>query len=171
MTLELREDSTFRFSLTFPDFLSSFSQEHMSPCFTALSLPLSLSPSLSLSNMESLQSPLVLSSKLLPNSLKKPVLEVGFACFFKQRVIQSVSIKRSVVCCSRKGGGGGSQDGSSAMLVNTEKKDASDSVGFHLVPPPSGMCILNLKRQFLFLAFFEFAFTPLHLGLCSFAFF
>ncbi|RVW88995.1 Starch synthase 1, chloroplastic/amyloplastic [Vitis vinifera] len=64
--------------------------------------------------MESLQSPLVLSSKLLPNSLKKPVLEVG------------------------KGGGGGSQDGSSAMLVNTEKKDASDSVGFHLVPPPSG---------------------------------
>lgn len=89
--------------------------------------------------MESLQSPLVLSSKLLPNSLKKPVLEVGFACFFKQRrVIQSVSIKRSVVCCSRKGGGGGSQDGSSAMLMNTEKKDASDSVGFHLVPPPSG---------------------------------
>lgn len=139
MTLELREDSPFRFSLTFPDFLSSFSQEHVSPCFTALPLLLSLSPSLSLSNMESLQSPLVLSSKLLPNSLKKPVLEVGFACFFKQRrVIQSVSIKRSVVCCSRKGGGGGSQDGSSAMLVNTDKKDASDSVGFHLVPPPSG---------------------------------
>ena len=122
--------------------------------------------------MESLQSPLVLSSKLLPNSLKKPVLEVRFACFFKQRrVIQSVSIKRSVVCCSRKGGGGGSQDGSSAMLVNTDKKDASDSVGFHLVPPPSGMCILNLKRQFLFLAFFELAFPPLHLGLCCFAFF
>ena len=92
--------------------------------------------------MESLQSPLLLSSKLLPSSVKKPVLEVGFASFFNQRrVIRSVSVKRSVVCSSSKGGGGGSgsQDGFSATLVNSEKKDSSNSAGLRLVPPPSGM--------------------------------
>lgn len=45
-------------------------------------------------------------------------------------------------------GGGASQDGSSATLVNSVKNDASDSVGFRLASPPSGMCLLKKGKQF-----------------------